>query len=285
MKENVATIRLLLVDDEREFLASAAKALQRRGLEVTTAADGKTALELAQEQEFDAAVVDMKMPGIDGVEVFRRIKRMRPRLPVMILTGHGSIPQAFEMSREGVFDYIPKPCEISELVKKINFAVKSSEENAEGESASPSAPLDIDIKVLLVDDEEELLMSLTPVLERRRMEVIAASSGEEAMGILREKPVDVVVLDVKMPGIDGIETLKRIRRRYENLEVILLTGHPNVGNALEGVKLGARDYLVKPPDVASLTEKIREAYHFLQEKLEKQREETVRDVLGQYPSD
>lgn len=284
MKKVEGNIKLLLVDDEKEFLQSAAAALKRRNIEVHTAENGEKALVLMKSDGFDAAVVDVKMPGIDGVELFRRMKKLNPDLPVIILTGHGSVTQAFETSREGIYDYIPKPCEMDELAEKINTAVTESRSKMKITDTG-TLPSETTIRVLLVDDEEELLESLTPVLQRRRMEVHAVLSGGQALAMLKELTVDVVILDVKMPDMDGIEVLKRIRNRYKDLEVILLTGHPNVGDALEGVKLGARDYLVKPPDIELLTEKIREAYNALQAKSAERREKTVSDILERHPND
>ena len=115
-------------------------------------------------------------------------------------------------------------------------------------------------KVLLVDDESPFVEALAKRLKLRELEVGIALSGPEALQKLENDPTtDVVVLDVKMPGMDGIETLKAIKARYPLMEVIMLTGHATVESAIDGMKVGALDYLMKPCDMDVLMAKVREA--------------------------
>lgn len=115
-------------------------------------------------------------------------------------------------------------------------------------------------RVLLVDDEAEFLETLIKRLRKRNMSVEAVPSGEEALSYLQNHPVDVVVLDVRMPGMDGIQTLNAIKTSYPLVEVIMLTGHANVEVAVRGMDLGAFDYLMKPMDIDELVYKIEDAY-------------------------
>ena len=115
-------------------------------------------------------------------------------------------------------------------------------------------------KVMLVDDEEPFVETLAKRLTKRELNVLTAFSGPEALEKLeQDSRVDVVILDVKMPGMDGIEALKQIKAKYPLLEVIMLTGHATVESAIEGMKLGALDYLMKPCDMEILMNKVREA--------------------------
>ncbi len=114
-------------------------------------------------------------------------------------------------------------------------------------------------KVLIVDDERDFLESLVRRLQRRGLDAHGATSGMDALKMLAENPAEVVVLDVKMPDMDGIVTLKAIKDRDPNVEVILLTGHASVGSGVEGVELGAFDYLIKPVKLDDLIERIRDA--------------------------
>jgi len=115
-------------------------------------------------------------------------------------------------------------------------------------------------KVLLVDDESPFVEALSKRLTMRELQVSIALSGPEALEKLEHDPsTDVVVLDVKMPGMDGIETLKAIKARYPLIEVIMLTGHATVESAIDGMKVGALDYLMKPCDMDVLMAKVREA--------------------------
>ena len=96
--------------------------------------------------------------------------------------------------------------------------------------------------LLLVDDEERFLLTTKKLLEKRGYSVETASNGMEALEKLKQHPIQVVILDVKMPGMDGLATLKIIKRDFPLIEVIMLTGHATVASAVEGVKLGAADY-------------------------------------------
>ena len=277
-------IRLLMVDDERAFLEATSQALGRRGIEVSIALNGEMALGLVRYAEFDVVLLDVKMPGMNGMEVFDHLRREQPGLPVIMLTGHGSISQAFETSRRGIFDYMAKPCDMEILAKKIHAAARTREAVREAHDASDPMPEESeDVRVLLVDDEVELLQSMQTVLERRNMKVVTAESGDQALEILNDTLIDVVVLDVKMPGLEGLEVLKQIKKNTPDLEVILLTGHPTVDTAMRGMKIGAIDYLVKPPEVEELAEIIHKAFARRKRNLETRQQEIIRDIIDRHP--
>jgi len=116
------------------------------------------------------------------------------------------------------------------------------------------------VNVLLVDDEEAFVDALTRRLSRRKLDVKSVHNGQDALDTLgKDKLLEVVILDVKMPGMDGIETLKRIKTEFPLVEVIMLTGHATVESAIEGMKLGAFDYLMKPCDIDDLVAKVDQA--------------------------
>jgi len=117
-----------------------------------------------------------------------------------------------------------------------------------------------EFKVLLVDDETDFVETLVKRLRKRKLDVRAASSGQQALDMLSESPSDVVVLDVKMPDMDGIETLRRIKKIAPGVEVVMLTGHANVEVAMQGMELGAFDYLMKPIDIDDLLYKLQDAF-------------------------
>jgi DNA-binding NtrC family response regulator len=118
------SIRLLLVDDEQAFINVLGKRLARRGVEATLAASGAEAIQRLRSNDFDVAVVDLKMEGMDGIELLGVFKKMLPQMPVIILTGHGSERAAREGVRQGAFDYLLKPCELDRLLEKIDQAVR-----------------------------------------------------------------------------------------------------------------------------------------------------------------
>ena len=116
------------------------------------------------------------------------------------------------------------------------------------------------LKVLIVDDEEDLLNTLVERMKMREINVSGVCSGESALEHLSQKAVDVVVMGVRMPGMDGVETLKEIKRCQPLVEVIMLTGLASVGTATRVMELGAFDYLLKPIEIDQLIYKIQDAY-------------------------
>jgi DNA-binding NtrC family response regulator len=116
------------------------------------------------------------------------------------------------------------------------------------------------LKVLIVDDEADYLETLVKRMRKRSVDITGVHSGEEALDWLAQNVVDVVVLDVKMPGMDGIQALREIKKQYPLVEVIMLTGHANVEVAIEGMELGAFDYLMKPMEIDELLYKIQDAF-------------------------
>jgi DNA-binding response OmpR family regulator len=126
------------------------------------------------------------------------------------------------------------------------------------------------MKIMLVDDEERFLATTQKLLTKKGIDVVTATSGAEALETLKHKYIHVVILDVKMPGMDGNDTLKEIKRQFPLVEVIMLTGHATVESAIDGLKSGATDYLMKPTGIDELIEKAREAFRkrlLLEEKI------------------
>jgi len=116
-------------------------------------------------------------------------------------------------------------------------------------------------KILLVDDEREFVDLLAKRLGNRDLLVECSYTGEEALNTLGEEHFDVVVLDVKMPGMDGVTVLKKIKDIDPDIDVILLTGHATLDTAVEGMKFDAFDYLVKPIEIDQLVQKLKDAFY------------------------
>ena len=145
----------------------------------------------------------------------------------------------------------------------------------------------LDPNVLLVDDEKPFVETMTKRLSKRNFNILKAYSGMEALEKLSDDGanVEVVILDVKMPGMDGIETLGEIKKAYPLVEVIMLTGHATVESAIEGMKLGAFDYLMKPCDLEQLMLKVEQATkkkHDHEEKINNARIQAALSGKGAY---
>jgi DNA-binding NtrC family response regulator len=137
---------------------------------------------------------------------------------------------------------------------------------------------------MLVDDEADFINTMSKRLEKRDFKVITANDGEQALEMVdKNRNLEVMILDVKMPGMDGIEVLEAMKKKYPLIEVIMLTGHATIESAIDGMKIGAFDYLMKPCDIEQLTEKVQEAVakrKAQEEKIEKARMEKVLVTRG-----
>lgn len=134
-------------------------------------------------------------------------------------------------------------------------------------------------RILLVDDEEQFLELLSQRLEIRGLKVSSVTSGEEALAQVEEQNFDVIVVDLSMPGIDGIETLKQLKEKDPDAEVIILTGHATVQSGIKAMKLGAEDFLTKPVELGVLLETINTAREKKMIILEKKSQDEIKDIL------
>lgn len=137
----------------------------------------------------------------------------------------------------------------------------------------------IPAKVLIVDDEKDFVEMFSLRLKAQGEKVFTAYTGKEALKVLAKTDIDVVILDIRMPGMDGIDTLKQIKNLYPIVEVILLTGHGSTETAVEGMKLGAFDYLMKPADFKDIKVKLENARKRKDEHEERIRQAEARLLL------
>ena len=287
----MSKIQVLLVDDEEDYVKAMAERMDMRDLESHVALNGEEALEFLENNNPDVIVLDLRMPGMQGMEVLERVRKEHPHIQVIILTGHGGEREEKEARRLGAFEYLQKPADTSDLVRIIQGAWKRSIQVAkeilresreefdrsmtaaalaEGgmpEEAremmkpppSPKARPGGGLKVLLVDDEEDYVRTMAERLEIREMGSEVALNGEQALAMLEEELPDVMVLDLKMPGMGGMAVLERVKREFPQLQVIIMTGHGSEKEEVEARRLGAFDYLTKPVDIKDLMERVRKA--------------------------
>ncbi|KAB1441337.1 response regulator [Pseudodesulfovibrio senegalensis] len=135
-------------------------------------------------------------------------------------------------------------------------------------------------KVLLIDDETDFLQNLSDRMNLRGMEVTTAQDGNAALDAVNQDSFDAVVLDLQMPGMDGIEVLKRIKAERPNMQIILLTGHASLEKGVEAMRLGAMDFMEKPADINSLTEKIHKAQAKKMLLVERETEAKMKEIMG-----
>lgn len=137
-----------------------------------------------------------------------------------------------------------------------------------------------EMKLMVVDDEQRFLQTTKKLLTQKGYDTVTAASGEEALEMLGRHPVHVVILDVKMPGMDGNQTLREIKRLHPLVEVIMLTGHATVESAIDGLKSGAADYLMKPADINEVVAKAEDAFSRRRQVEEKIRVAQLRHTSG-----
>ena len=135
-------------------------------------------------------------------------------------------------------------------------------------------------KVLLVDDEPEFLATLSERMTARGMDITTAESAAEALDQVDKGNFDAIILDLMMPGMDGIEAMKAIKEGHPEIQVILLTGHASLEKGIEAMKLGAMDFIEKPADIDSLTEKIKKAQAQKMIFVEKRIEEKIKQIIN-----
>ena len=138
------------------------------------------------------------------------------------------------------------------------------------------------IKLLLVDDEKDFIESLAERLHLRDFDVRTALNGDDAIKLVSENEFDVIILDVKMPGKSGIETLKEIKNINQLSQVIMLTGHATVESAIQGMKLGAYDYIMKPTVTEDLIKLINKAYKIVEEHRERIRRAEIENIVKKH---
>ncbi len=134
-------------------------------------------------------------------------------------------------------------------------------------------------RVLLVDDEEEFTDVLSKRLEARNLKVKTVNRGEDAVHMVDQQSFDVIILDLAMPGMDGLETLQQIKANHPDAEIIMLTGHASVESSVQAMKIGAEDLLEKPVDMADLLSKIEEAHKKRVVVLQKQSKEEIEKII------
>lgn len=253
--------KVLIMEDETSVATGLQMILEEEGYEVDLAFTGRSAMDALRKKGVDLLIADLRLPDMDGMEVVREVKAKRPSTKVIVITGYPSVSSAVDAMKLGVSDYLPKPFwgdDFKTAVENVFKEGKTStlkEEpdrpeakrarwDVEGEDFD-SEDLDHP-RILIMEDEPSLAEGLKMVLSEQGYRVSVADSGIRALGSLTGKNYDVMVADLRLPDMDGMEVLRLIKETKPETEVVVMTGYASVASAVESMKLGALDYLPKP---------------------------------------
>jgi DNA-binding NtrC family response regulator len=224
--------RIIIVDDEADTCENLSDIFADLGYAVDVAQDGLAALRLFEQKSYDIALLDLRMPGMNGLELYRRIKQISAGTVAMIVTAYAASDTACSALEAGAWKLIPKPVNIQNLLGLVDEAM--------------SSPL-----VLVVDDDAELCENLWEILRGRGYRVHLAHNAQLAGEALRKHEFHVIMLDMKLPGQNGVGVLDLIKRINRRARTIVITGYPaemevRVEKALAA---GAKAVCYKPFDV------------------------------------
>ncbi|MBI2336700.1 MAG: response regulator [Deltaproteobacteria bacterium] len=227
-------VNILVVDDQIGMLETFTDILADRGFRVETAEDGFTAIDKVKKDSFDIIFMDIKMPGINGVQTFREIRKINEKTRVIMMTAYAVEDLIKEAIEEGAYTVIYKPFDMDKVIRTIERVLKTQ-------------------LILVVDDRLEDRETFKDLLETRGYKVATAQSGREAIELLRKGDnFDIIFLDVKMPEFDGIATFDEIHKLTPEIPVIMVTAYTAEEITKEALNKGAYACLFKPIDMERL---------------------------------
>jgi CheY-like chemotaxis protein len=229
--------KVLVVDDEAGLRETLAANLELEGFEVKEADSAEKALELCAAQRFDLVITDIRMPGMNGVELFRALRKQGAMMPVVLMTGFAMEELVQSALEEGAFTVLPKPFDVGHALKTVANAAR--------------LPV-----VLVVDDVKPVADTTAAALEACGVRAKAVHSGEEAIGALAQGGIDLCVLDLVMPGMSGPELAARLRQTAPPISLIAVSGE-NVPELIRQVAaVGIHTFIRKPVGVRDLLRSI-----------------------------
>jgi DNA-binding NtrC family response regulator len=235
-------MKILVVDDDRRMVKTTCDILSIKGFEAVAAFSGEEALEKLQSGAPDCVLMDIKMPGISGVETLKRIKRFYPTLPVILASAYATDEVVEEAKRQGAYAVLTKP---------VNFLV----------ILSFLSVLQKDESILIVDDDPNFCRTLKDVLMLRGYRIETETDPGKVLGDMENNYKLVVLLDLKLGNVDGTTVLKEIREKFPSKPVVLMTGcrdEMSCSSLEKGIEIGAYACLYKPLETEALVALIEE---------------------------
>jgi len=222
---------ILVVDDLRSIRLTLGGILEDKGHNVVTVEDGYQAIEAVKKNHFDAIFMDIKMPGINGVQTYREVKKIDPRAAVIMMTAYSVEDLVKEALEEGAYTIVYKPFDIDKIISLIDELLCEK------------------TLILVVDDQFGDRETLKTILEDKGYRVATAADGAEAVRMVEESHYDIIFLDIKLPGMDGIETFEQVKEIDPRAVVIMMTGYTAEDLIERAISSGAYTCIYKPFDM------------------------------------
>ena len=235
--------KVLLIEDDDTSREQLVKAIRKEGYEVLAAENGGAGLEVFKKELPEIVITDLKMAGVDGLEVMHTVRRLSRGVQVILITAYGETDTAVSALREGALDYLKKPLDLDLLTTALG---RAREKIIEHKKSIPFPTL------LLAEDDGPTRDRIARVLEKEGWKVFAAADGEEAINVFEQRKIDIVLLDIKMPKKDGLQALHEMRGISDDFEAIVFTGYGDEASAIQALRDGAVNFLKKPVDLEEL---------------------------------
>jgi len=244
-------IKILIVDDDQMNCDLLQNVFTRHGYTVMSATSGSEGLRLFRTHRPRITILDLRMPGMDGLTVLKEIRAIDPHAPVIVLGGGATEVQENQARGLRVTDFIRKGLSLDILVEAVHriAVLPAHPDPAPIPSAGGSAIQPIDESVLIVDDDDLVRDLLVQFLRLRGYRAVGAKDGIDALNVVDDDPPDVILLDLIMPGMSGVEVLRLLREKEYQGGIILMTGSHNEELLEEAWALGPQEVLVKPIDL------------------------------------
>ena len=225
---------ILVVDDIRSMRVTLGGILEDKGHNVVMVENGYQAIEAVKKTLFDVIFIDIKMPGINGVQTFREIKKIDRKAVVIMMTAYSVEDLLKEALEEGAYATVYKPFDVDKIITIIEEVLHEK------------------TLILVVDDKFSDRETLKTILEDKGYRVATAKDGSEAIEMVKGKHYDIIFLDVVLPGMDGVETFERVKGIDPEVTVIMMTGYTEEDLVRKAVSEGAYTCIYKPFDMEKL---------------------------------
>jgi|GEM_PF-347872 len=263
--------QVLVVDDDENDRTLLADLLAESGNRVKVAKDGKEAIALAMKNEFTVALIDMKLPDMSGTDVMERLKQINHELFVIVITGYSLDAIIDEVIKKGAYSCFIKPFNVEMLLKEIETVMKKSVEKIADSS------LNVKPRILLVDDEENIRETMAEIIRENNYVVETSNSVEKALEMIAKHTYNMIISDLKMGDRQGLELVDPAHQRNPATGFLLMTGQATMETALEAIKKGVNEYVLKPFQPVDLLHKIE---IFLEtQQLQMEREMLMKEVM------